>query len=77
MTRIMSISQKKDFLPLLFKNKISRESKLSPTPFSPDNVYPPRGRDEKRTQCLPSVVKGLAALKEHSEALTHMPQQAL
>lgn len=59
LTCIMSIRQKKDFLPLLFKNEISRERELPSGLFTRNNVYTPRGG--KRARFFQVLEEGISA----------------
>lgn len=79
LTCIISMSRKKDFLPLLFKNKISRESKRSLELFSLQTMFTlGEGPDEKHEQVFSSGGEGhFGFLKENSKALINIIQPKL
>lgn len=67
LTCIISISQKKDFLSLLFKNEISRESKRSFRPFHSKQCLHSKRRRWKARAALFQVPENGAAASEREQ----------
>lgn len=76
LTCIISISQKKDFLPLLFKNEISRRKQALLQLLSLQTMFTlHEGEDEKQEQCFFKCRRrALQFLKGNSTALTDIIQ---
>lgn len=76
LTCIISISQKKDFLPLLFKNEISRRRRALLQLLSLKTMFTlQEGEDEKQVRCFFKCRRrALQFLKGNSTALTDIIQ---